>query len=230
MSRQDSAITIFYTLHPSSPDEDMQHHTVPSPHVPRVGELVAPDFHSSYEVVDVLWHLDTDEPSVTITAFEKDWHTHIDEVTQERRGSVLSPSQLRHVVLLMSQIDWTRGERGHSIIPDVLNDELDQQRWSLLTNALLDWDRIEEQGVRAASDAAFRLAVVYLLPIFDGAGSGVDRALGTVLADPIGQPGPVEADSLAVAEALGRRWREDVCATAWKLALAYRQGHTETLK
>lgn len=219
----DARITIYYTLYPFSPDGETKQRTVPSPHVPRVGELVAADFSSSYEVVDVLWHLDNDEPTVSITAVEKDWHTHIDEVKQERTGAGLNPSQLRHLELLMSQIDWPRGERGQSTLPKPLNDELDQYRWSMLLNALLDWDRVQEEGVRSAPDAAHRLATVYLLPIFDGAGPEVDRTLGNLLVDPMSPP--TEDDSPAVAEAFGRRWREDVCATAWKLILADRQRH-----
>jgi hypothetical protein len=52
-----------------------------TPHVPRIGELVSFDPRRSYQVIDVLWHLGGDDPYVSITACELNWHKHIAKAT-----------------------------------------------------------------------------------------------------------------------------------------------------
>ncbi len=72
-------IGINYTLH--GEDGDLRYEQRLQQHVPRVGELVTFDSDHSYQVVDVLWHLDDEhEPRVTATAHELGWHEHIRDV------------------------------------------------------------------------------------------------------------------------------------------------------
>ncbi|GGN29293.1 hypothetical protein GCM10011609_86210 [Lentzea pudingi] len=68
-------IRILFTLHSNDGDTD-SHEISSATHVPRIGELVSVEPYRCYQVLDVLWHLD-DDPCVSITACELDWHKHM---------------------------------------------------------------------------------------------------------------------------------------------------------
>lgn len=213
MPTPEPTIKIFYTLR--ADDGSFEQETVHAAQVPRVGELITIDSQTSYQVIDVLWS-SRGESSVVITACERSWHEHFEEVLQQREGAP-DPTDARHLVELMQLIDWSDEDDTGSVIPERLNRALvEQHRWSMLQNALLDWDIIRSKGIRGDGDALFRLAVTYMLPVFEGAPPETDQALGELLAHMSSMceaPGAVEG--------LGRRWREDLCATAWRLVLAY---------
>jgi hypothetical protein len=85
-------IHITYTLHTL---HDVDHREDPqAQHVPRVGDLITFDFHASYEVVDVLWHLDStggSDQMVTVTAWEHDWHARIKEIETAHQQRLTHP-------------------------------------------------------------------------------------------------------------------------------------------
>ncbi len=217
-------IDISYTLR--GQDGSFKDASVRSVHVPRVGELVTFDHYDSYQVVDVLWTAHQGEHSVVVTACERDWHAHIEDVLQPWRGAALDPADARRLVDLMALIDWSDDESGGSAIPDVLHQTLDVERGTMLVNGLLDWDTIRKNGARAADDAVFRLGVVYVIPSFDGASPETDRALGSLLS----RTSMSMCESPGAAEGFGRRWREDLCNTAWRLVFADNRGrkHDDT--
>lgn len=68
-----------YTLHTDA-DDILHEEIAETSHVPRVGELVSVDYARSFEVIDVLWHVNTadgTQDTITVTACERDWHQHI---------------------------------------------------------------------------------------------------------------------------------------------------------
>ncbi|MFI6100798.1 hypothetical protein ACIA8G_35060 [Lentzea sp. NPDC051213] len=75
-------IHIIYRLQDENGDSH-EEEVAQAPHVPRVGELVGFDPMRSYQVIDVLWHLGGDDPHVSITARELNWHRHIAKVTAD---------------------------------------------------------------------------------------------------------------------------------------------------
>lgn len=219
-------IEIDYTLHTN--DGDIGAESVQATHVPRVGELVSVGFYDSYQVVDVLWHVnDGRQHRVSITACERSWHRHIEEVVAEYQGTGMNPApaEARHFVELMQLISWHEelfvDKDADSAIPSRLGKTLDQDRWSMLDNGLNDWDRVRRRSGFVADEALFRLAVLYALPVFEGAPAEVDQALGELLAQ---SPGSyVHCESPEAVAGIGRRWREDFCATAWRLTLAHQR-------
>lgn len=218
--KPDALVEILYTLR--AQDGSFFEERVYAAQVPRVGELVAAGFNASYEVVDVLWHIDSGNTGghrVGIHAFEKDWHEHFAAISDERSGRALRPDDARHLVALMRLIRWDEDEDGDSAIPKQLNQALDQERWIMLQNALIDWDIIRNDGFSSQSDAVFRLAVAYTIPVFEGASAEIDQALGALLST---STYPM-CESPGAQEGFGRRWREDLCATAWRLVLAHEQ-------
>jgi hypothetical protein len=71
---------------PSSHGTETSRIQVQSQQVPRVGELIGFEPNRSYQVVDVLWHLNkAGQDRVTVTACERDWHEHINDVMAEWR-------------------------------------------------------------------------------------------------------------------------------------------------
>jgi len=77
-------IVVNYTL--QGDDGEIRDEERHSEQVPRVGELVTFDFNRSYQVVDVLWHLN--EPGttrVTVTACELGWHENLEAVMRAWR-------------------------------------------------------------------------------------------------------------------------------------------------
>lgn len=216
-------IAIDYTLHTDGGDIGSE--SVQATHVPRVGELVSVGFYDSYQVVDVLWHInDGRQHRVSITACERSWHRHIEEVVAEHQGTGMNPApdDARHFVELMQLITWHGdpfNNDADSAIPERLGKTLDQDRWSMLDNGLLDWDTVRRRNGFVGDEALFRLAVIYTLPIFEGAPTDVDHALGELLAQ--SPNSGVHCESPEAVSGFGRRWREDLCATAWRLALAH---------
>lgn len=211
-------IDIMYTLRTT--DGEFEDASVRAEHVPRVGELVTFDQRTSYQVVDVLWSTGNGQQRAMITAYERDWHEHIGDVHRVWAQTSLPPADGRHVIELMQLIDWSRDDDGDSTIPDVLYHQLDNDRWIMLQNALIDWDLLLKNP-SVDNDALFRLAVVYTLPVFEGASDEVDQALGQLLST--GLAAQPKCESAGAVAAFGRRWREDLCATAWRLVLAHRQ-------
>lgn len=75
-------IEVSYTLH--GDDGGIEYQERSAQQVPRVGELVTFEQSHSYQVVDVLWHLnEAGRERVTITACERDWHKHIRGVVDD---------------------------------------------------------------------------------------------------------------------------------------------------
>lgn len=210
-------IDIMYTLRTA--DGEFEDASVRAEHVPRVGELVTFDQRTSYQVVDVLWSTGNGQQRAMITAYERDWHEYIGDVHRVWAQTSLPPADGRHVIELMQLIDWSSDESADSTIPDVLYHALDNDRWIMLQNALIDWDLLLKNP-SVDNDALFRLAVVYVLPVFEGASDEVDQALGQLLSTGLSATMCEAAGAVA---AFGRRWREDLCATAWRLVLAHRQ-------
>lgn len=220
-----SIVEISYTLR--TKDGGIEHESVRAAQVPRIGELVTVDQRDSYEVVDVLWVVRNGEQQhVIITACERDWHERIEDTLRRWKGG-LDPDDERHLVELMELIQWRSGaqdeDEADSAIPDKLNSALDTERGIMLANALLDWDIIREGGPKNAGDALFRLSVVYVLPVFEGAPVEIDQALGELLSS---ASYPM-CESPGTVEGLGRRWREELCATAWRLVLAHHRRERE---
>lgn len=218
MRQPDPTVEINYTLHPA--DGSITYESVRAGQVPRVGELVAVGPRDSYEVVDVLWHVNDGQQHVTITACERDWHQHIQDTLQRWRGTSLDPAETRHLVELLGFIDWSSDLQSEdstdSAIPKELNQTLDQDRWIMLQNALLDWDIVRTSEPGADGDAVWRLAVVYVLPVFEGMPAEADWVLGELVSTGT----HLLCESPGALEGLGRRWREDLCATAWRIQLA----------
>lgn len=75
-------IHIIYTLR-GEDDESIEKEVKKSPQVPRIGELICFDPLRSYQVIDVLWHLGGNDPYVTVTACELNWHKHIAQATAD---------------------------------------------------------------------------------------------------------------------------------------------------
>ena len=72
-------VVVNFTLH--NDDGGLQDEERRCEQVPRVGEMISFDFNHSYQVVDVLWHLNQPAAAtVTVTACEVNWHKHIDDV------------------------------------------------------------------------------------------------------------------------------------------------------
>lgn len=215
-------IDVMYTLRTA--EGGFEDASVRAEHVPRVGELVTFDHRTSYQVVDVLWSAGNEQQRAMITAYERDWHEHIGDVHRVWAHTSLPPADGRHMIELMQLIDWSSDEQNDesadSAIPDVLYHQLDNDRWIMLQNALIDWDLLQKHP-SVDNDALFRLAVVYALPVFEGAPEEVDQALGQLLST--GWAAQPKCESVGAVAAFGRRWREDVCATAWRLVLAHRQ-------
>lgn len=84
-----------YTLHTA--DGHILDQTVRAEQPPRVGDLIGIDGVRSYQVVDVLWHINTGlhgpleglaghtKSRVTITACELNWHQHINDTIAQWR-------------------------------------------------------------------------------------------------------------------------------------------------
>lgn len=125
------------------------------------------------------------------------------------------PAERDRLTALMSLINWDnearKGNPDVSVCPDTLETVLNQHRWSMLENALLDWDIMCGRKQGAPHDAAFRLGQTYVPEVFESVGPEVDRALGHLIQQYL--------DADEVAEALGRRWRDDLCATSWEMRL-----------
>ncbi|MEU5852508.1 hypothetical protein [Saccharopolyspora shandongensis] len=222
-----SIVEISYTLR--AKNGGIEYESVRAAQVPRIGELVTVGQQDSYEIVDVLWAIGNGEQRVMVTACERDWHEHIEDILDRWRGTGLNPDDAQHLVELMELIDWRSDaqdedeDEADSAIPDKLNSTLDTERGIMLANALIDWDIIREGGPKNGGDALFRLSVVYVLPVFEGAPVEMDQALGELLSS---ASHPM-CESPGTVEGLGRRWREELCATAWRLVLAHHRRERE---
>jgi len=80
-------IEVNYTLH--GDDGNIEYEERHIEQVPQVGELVAVGPRRSYQVIDVLWHLSTEDDSLsaTVTACELSWHQHISDVLDAWRAA-----------------------------------------------------------------------------------------------------------------------------------------------
>jgi len=77
-------IEVDYTLY--GDDGGIEYQERSSQQVPRAGELIGFEPNRSYQVIDVLWHLNkAGQDRVTVTACERDWHEHINDVMAEWR-------------------------------------------------------------------------------------------------------------------------------------------------
>ncbi|TKG61551.1 hypothetical protein [Prauserella endophytica] len=119
-------------------------------------------------------------------------------------------ADLDHLLDLLELIPWEATDGG-SEAPDRFRETFDATRWSLLNNCTIDYNQVCD-GARAG-DVVYRLCM-YLQSVFDGLPDEHLAVVGELIAATLGVYD-------APAEAIGRRWCDDVAASSWRILVSH---------
>ncbi len=73
-----------FTLNTADGDVETQERQLQQ--VPAVGEMVTFEWRRTFQVADVLWHVQEDATYATVTAYEVDWHQYVNKVAADWRA------------------------------------------------------------------------------------------------------------------------------------------------
>ncbi len=132
--------------------------------------------------------------------------------------TITASDDAEHLADLLAALPWqVKSDRRGVYLSDEdssLNEAIRNQnddRWAMLRNGQRDFHPLLE-GER--NDSGIFRAVMYAFVVFDSPSSEITREVGRLVRIEIGVN---EADM----DSVGRRWIEDLCATAYRLLLRH---------
>lgn len=129
------------------------------------------------------------------------------------------PADFDHLRDLLEMVPWDHNADGSSEVPHATLADFgatDQNRWSLLNNATLDWDMVRDRESDELDPAAVWRLCSGLQGALDDLPPHLLPVIGTMIT------GDIVVGPLNTVAALGARWVADVLDTCWRIMVPYR--------